>query len=74
MDEIKFLDPKFFSNKIADFLYYKTHSNVYKIFKRCHNLNPSSQEAETGTSLWVQGQHDLYSEFQATQDYIVRPS
>lgn len=23
MDEIKILDPKFFSNKIADFLYYK---------------------------------------------------
>jgi hypothetical protein len=36
-----------------------------------HTFNPSTQEAEAGRSLWVQGQPGLQSEFQDIQGYIV---
>ena len=38
-----------------------------------HAFNPSTQEAEAGGSLWVQGQPDLWSEFQESQDYKEKP-
>jgi hypothetical protein len=38
-----------------------------------HTFNPSTQEAETSGSLWVQGQPDLQSEFQDNQDYTEKP-
>jgi hypothetical protein len=39
-----------------------------------HTFNPSTQEAETGRSLWVQGQRGLPSEFQNKQPgYTEKP-
>jgi hypothetical protein len=38
-----------------------------------HNFNPNTHESEACGSLWVWGQPDLHSEFQASQSYIVRP-
>jgi hypothetical protein len=38
-----------------------------------HAFNPSTQEAETGRSLWDPGQPDLHSEFQGSLVYTVRP-
>jgi hypothetical protein len=38
-----------------------------------YSSNPSTQEAEAGGSLWVQGQSGLQNEFQDSQGYIVRP-
>jgi hypothetical protein len=37
-----------------------------------HNCNPSTWEAEAG-GLWVWGQPGLYSKFQASLEYILRP-
>jgi hypothetical protein len=37
-----------------------------------HTFNPSTLEAEAGTSLWVQSQPEQ-SEFQAIQDYTEKP-
>jgi hypothetical protein len=37
-----------------------------------HTCNPSTQEAEAGGSLQIQGQPDFYSEFWASQTYTVR--
>ena len=33
-----------------------------------HTFHPSTQEAESSRSLWVQGQDSLHSKFQASQD------
>jgi hypothetical protein len=38
-----------------------------------HIFNPSTQKAEEGTSLWVQDQPGLQSEFQASQGYTEKP-
>ena len=38
-----------------------------------HVFDPSTQEAEAGGSLCVQGQPGLHREFQDGQGYIVRP-
>jgi hypothetical protein len=39
-----------------------------------HTFNPSTQEAETGGSLWVQGQPGLQSESRtARAGYIEKP-
>ena len=35
-----------------------------------HAFNPNIQEAEAGESLRVQGQHDLHTEPQDSQDYV----
>ena len=49
--------------------HYDTNSSInkiiYDIYIRClgqevHTFNPSTQEAETGRSLWVQGQRGLW--------------
>jgi hypothetical protein len=37
-------------------------------------FNPRSQEAEASQPLWVWVQHGLQSEFQGSQDYIVKSS
>jgi hypothetical protein len=36
-------------------------------------FNPSTWEAETNRSLWIQGHPGLHSIFQGSQDYTVRP-
>lgn len=38
-----------------------------------HTFDPSTQEAETGESLKVQGQPTLQSELQDIQDYTEKP-
>lgn len=37
-----------------------------------HALNPTTQEAETGGFLWVQGQPGLHKELQENQSYTER--
>lgn len=37
------------------------------------HFNPDTQEGEAGGSLRVQGQPEVHAEFQATQNYILRP-
>jgi hypothetical protein len=38
-----------------------------------HAIYLSSQEAEAGSSLWVQGQPALHSEFQDSHNYTEKP-
>lgn len=38
-----------------------------------HTFNPSYQETEAGSSLWIQVQPGLHSEFLASKSYLVRP-
>jgi hypothetical protein len=38
-----------------------------------HTFNPRTQEAETGGSLWVQGQPSLQSKLQDSQGYKEKP-
>jgi hypothetical protein len=38
-----------------------------------HTFKPSTQEADTGGSLWVQGQPGLQIEFQYSQGYTEKP-
>ena len=40
---------------------------------RPHAFNPDIWEAKAGGSLRVQDQPGLYKEFQARQDYVMRP-
>lgn len=38
-----------------------------------HGLNSSTQVAEAGGTLWIQGQPDIHSKFQDSHNYRVRP-
>ena len=53
----------------------KENNNLFKPGMETHTSNPSTQEAEAGSSLWVWGQLDLYNEFQGNHShgYIVKP-
>lgn len=59
-----------------------TTNYMMKVFIKTYELrsdmaanasNPHTRVAEAGGSLQVWGQSGLYSEFQASRDYIVRP-
>lgn len=38
-----------------------------------HTFNPSTQQAEAATSLWVQRQFGLHDDFQDNQSYLMKP-
>ena len=48
----------------------ENRNNKIYLSEQWHAFYPSTREAE---ALWVQGQPDLHSKFQVSQDYVVRP-
>lgn len=51
----------------ASLEYVKKLSKTKQLSVVVHTFNPSTRETEVGRYLYLQGQHDLHSEFQVSQ-------